>query len=187
MRLSQYMIILGIDPGSNLLGYSVISVRGGEMRLVDLGTLKIQKVQEQAEKLKIIYHTIQDLIEKHQPDEFAIETPIYGKNPQSMLKLGRAQGVAIVAAITIGIPVTEYNPKTIKRAVTGNGNASKEQMSALLQRMLSFTMDARELDASDALSVAVCHHLQRTSPLAGLSSKKSWDQFIKDNPNRISG
>lgn len=187
MRLSQYMIILGIDPGSNLLGYSVISVRGGEMRLVDLGTLKIQKVKEQAEKLKIIYHTIQDLIEKHQPDEFAIETPIYGKNPQSMLKLGRAQGVAIVAAITIGIPVTEYNPKTIKRAVTGNGNASKEQMSALLQRMLSFTMDARELDASDALSVAVCHHLQRTSPLAGLSSKKSWDQFIKDNPNRISG
>lgn len=179
------MIILGIDPGTNFLGFAIIAVVKKDIRLVDLGTLKLNKLETQQEKLKEIFLHVQEIIERHDPVELAIEAPVYGKNPQSMLKLGRAQGVSMAAAITMGLNVTEYSPKSIKKAVTGSGNASKEQMSALLQRMLSFKMNPKELDASDALATAVCHHIQLTSPLASISKKGGWESFLAKNPDRI--
>ncbi len=179
------VIILGIDPGSNFLGFAVIKVEGSESRLLDIGTLRLKKLPSQQEKLKEIFLQVQDIIERHDPVELAIEAPIYGKNPQSMLKLGRAQGVAMAAAMTMGLAVTEYSPKTIKRAVTGSGNASKEQVGALLQRMLKFEIDKRHHDATDALATAVCHQIQLASPIRKLSGKGGWDQFLKDNAGRI--
>ena len=151
-----------------------------------MDTLRPGSSDDPYKKLQLIYNTVSGLIIKYKPDVFAIEAPFFGKNVQSMLKLGRAQGVAIAAAMRHGLDVTEYSPKKVKQSVTGNGNASKEQVLKMLQRLLEFTDDPKYFDASDALAVAVCHHLQSNSVFKTAGSKgKSWGDFIKNNPGRI--
>lgn len=178
--------ILGIDPGTNILGYAVIRTQGQQIGLTVMGVLTMAHLDSHQEKLKAIFERIQELIEQYKPDEMAVEAPFFGNNAQSMLKLGRAQGVAIAAAMTKGLPITEYMPKKIKQSVTGNGNASKEQVASMLGHLLKTELDHRFLDATDALATAVCHHLQRNSPLPGSSGKGGgWGRFIQDNPSRV--
>ncbi|MFZ4058403.1 MAG: crossover junction endodeoxyribonuclease RuvC, partial [Ferruginibacter sp.] len=188
-------IILGIDPGTVVMGYGLIKVSGNTMKLLEMDVLKPGKISDGYKKLQLIYNTVSGLIIKYKPDVFAIEAPFFGKNVQSMLKLGRAQGVAIAAAMRHGLPVTEYSPKKVKQSVTGNGNADKEQVLKMLQRLLSFEDDPKYLDASDALAVAVCHHFQGKMPIAETNkktaaikttkNKSGWDVFLKQNPNRL--
>ena len=179
-------IILGIDPGTVVLGYGLIEINGGIIRLLEMDILRPGKVEDPYRKLQLIYNTVSGLIIKYKPDVFAIEAPFFGKNVQSMLKLGRAQGVAIAAAMRHGLNVTEYSPKKIKQSVTGNGNASKEQVLKMLQRLLDFKEDPKYFDASDALAVAVCHYFQEKSPLSITGGKvNGWDDFLKKNPARL--
>jgi len=179
-------IILGIDPGTNILGYSIIEIVGKKVELISLGVVHLDKAPDHYQKLKTIFEKINYLIEEYQPKEMAVETPFYGKNAQSMLKLGRAQGVAITAAAVNLIPVYEYAPLKIKQSITGRGRASKEQVSDMLQRLLKLDRMPKYYDASDALGVAVCHHFQQSSPGAGLSkSKKGWKAFLTENPDRV--
>lgn len=178
-------IILGIDPGTIVMGYGIIHIQNSVLSLVALGVIKLDKLEDHSDRLKKIFERVVGLIEEYKPDELAIEAPFFGKNVQSMLKLGRAQGVAIAAALSKNIPMVEYSPKKIKMSVTGNGNASKEQVSAMLHNLLKFENTEGYLDATDALAAAVCHHFQNTKAKSG--SKKSysgWDTFLKDNPNR---
>jgi crossover junction endodeoxyribonuclease RuvC len=184
---SNSITILGIDPGTVMMGYGIIKITGSKMHLIEMNTLKPGKVDDPYKKLQLIYNTVSGIIIKYKPDVFAIEAPFFGKNVQSMLKLGRAQGVAIAAAMRHGLDVTEYSPKKIKQSVTGNGNASKEQVLKMLQRLLNFTDDPIYLDASDALAVAVCHHLQSNAPIGTtvVSKAKGWGDFIAQNPNRL--
>ena len=178
-------IILGIDPGTIVMGYGIIHIQNSVLSLVALGVIKLDKLEAHSDRLKKIFERVVGLIEEYKPDELAIEAPFFGKNVQSMLKLGRAQGVAIAAALSKNIPMVEYSPKKIKMSVTGNGNASKEQVSAMLHNLLKFENTDGYLDATDALAAAVCHHFQNTKAKSG--SKKSysgWDTFLKDNPNR---
>jgi crossover junction endodeoxyribonuclease RuvC len=179
-------IILGIDPGTIVMGYGLITVTGNTISLLELGVLKPGKVKDSYKKLQLIFNTVSGLITKYQPTDFAIEAPFFGKNVQSMLKLGRAQGVAIAAAMRHGLEVVEYSPKKVKQSVTGNGNADKEQVMKMLQTLLSFKESPKYYDATDALAVAVCHHYQSNSPL-GKAGKglKGWDEFIKNNPGRL--
>lgn len=179
-------IILGIDPGTVVMGYGLVEITGSTIRLLEMDILKPGKVDDPYRKLQLIYNTVSGLIIKYKPDVFAIEAPFFGKNVQSMLKLGRAQGVAIAAAMRHGLDVTEYSPKKIKQSVTGNGNASKEQVLKMLQRLLNFKEDPKFFDASDALAVAVCHYFQENSVLSSGSSKvNGWDDFLKKNPTRL--
>ncbi len=179
-------IILGIDPGTVVMGYGLIQVTGSKLKLVEMDVLKPGKVDDPYKKLQLIYNTVSGLIIKYKPDVFAIEAPFFGKNVQSMLKLGRAQGVAIAAAMRHGLDVTEYAPKKIKQSITGNGNASKEQVLKMLQRLLHFKEDPTYFDASDALAVAVCHYFQENTVLASTGKKVSgWDDFLKKNPARL--
>ncbi len=174
--------IIGIDPGTNIFGYGIIEVNHREASLIDLGVVKIMSLKDPYEKLREIYHTVQDLVERFDPQHLAIEAPFYGKNVQSMLKLGRAQGVTMAAAITMNVPITEYAPKKIKQSITGNGNASKEQVAAMLAQIFRTKLEQNFLDATDALATALCHHYQRFS----LGSKSSsWKDFAKNNQNRI--
>ncbi len=177
--------LLGVDPGTNVLGFAVVEIRGGEPKLLELGVLQLQKMSSQQAKLKRIFERIQAVIDVYQPREMAIEAPFYGKNIQSMLKLGRAQGVAIAAAITKGLEICEYAPRKIKQSVTGNGNASKEQVAAMLQQILNAKLDHYALDATDALATAICHHFQSNSAI-GKAGKRydDWSAFLRDNPNR---
>lgn len=179
-------IILGIDPGTIVMGYGLITVKGSEVSLLELGVLKPGKIKDSYKKLQLIFNTVSGLITKYQPTDFAIEAPFFGKNVQSMLKLGRAQGVAIAAAMRHGLEVTEYSPKKVKQSVTGNGNADKEQVRKMLQTLLSFKENPKQYDATDALAVALCHHFQ-TNPVLGKMAKglKGWDEFVKKNPGRI--
>ena len=178
--------LLGVDPGTNLLGYAIVEVKRKKLRLLDLGVINLKKLDEQQEKLQHIFERLQSIIDTHQPAEMAIEAPFFGKNPQSMLKLGRAQGVAIAAAMTKGVGITEYSPKKIKQSVTGNGNASKEQVAAMLCNILNFRMDGHSLDATDALATAVCHFYQSGNVLGGQKRHKDWGSFLKENPGRTS-
>ena len=179
-------IILGIDPGTIIMGYGLITVKGSEVSLLELGVLKPGNVKDVYKKLHLIFNTVSGLITKYQPTDFAIEAPFFGKNVQSMLKLGRAQGVAIAAAMRHGLEVTEYSPKKVKQSITGNGNADKEQVMKMLQTLLSFKENPKQYDATDALAVALCHHFQTNSVL-GKAGKglKGWDEFIKKNPGRV--
>ncbi|MBC7886507.1 MAG: crossover junction endodeoxyribonuclease RuvC [Ferruginibacter sp.] len=179
-------IILGIDPGTVVMGYGLVEISGSTIQLLEMDILKPGKVEDPYRKLQLIYNTVSGLIIKYKPDVFAIEAPFFGKNVQSMLKLGRAQGVAIAAAMRHGLDVTEYSPKKIKQSVTGNGNASKEQVLKMLQRLLNFKEEPKSFDASDALAVAVCHYFQENS-VAGQSGTKvnGWDDFLKKNPGRL--
>lgn len=179
-------VILGIDPGTVVMGYGLVEVNGQKLRLVEMGVLKPGKVEDPYKKLQLIYNTVSGLITKYKPDVFAIEAPFFGKNVQSMLKLGRAQGVAIAAAMHHGLDVTEYSPKKIKQSITGNGNAGKEQVLKMLQRILGFEDAPQYLDASDALAVAVCHHFQDNSSQKIIGKKSNgWEDFLKKNPGRL--
>lgn len=178
------MIILGIDPGTNILGYGIIIADRQKFSVLDFGSKKITKSDSPAEKLSEIYHMVSELIKLYRPDELAIESPFYGKNIQSMLKLGRAQGVAMAAAFEAGLTVEEYPPKKIKLAITGRGNSSKEQVAGMLQHILKIQLDLNELDASDALACAVCHANSRKGFADGPKKYNSWNQFIADNPGR---
>jgi crossover junction endodeoxyribonuclease RuvC len=179
-------IILGIDPGTVVMGYGLIQITGSTLTLVEMDILKPGKVDDPYKKLQLIYNTVSGLIIKYKPDVFAIEAPFFGKNVQSMLKLGRAQGVAIAAAMRHGLDVTEYAPKKIKQSITGNGNASKEQVLKMLQRLLNFKEDPQYFDASDALAVAVCHYFQENTTLAATGKKvNGWSDFLQKNPARL--
>jgi crossover junction endodeoxyribonuclease RuvC len=176
-------IILGIDPGTNIMGYGLISIKNKEISLLAMGAIHLTKLGDHAIRLKKIFEKTIGLIDEFQVDEMAIEAPFYGKNAQSMLKLGRAQGVAMAASLTRNIPVKEYMPKKIKKAITGKGGASKEQVSEMLKSIVPFKDTPKYLDATDGLAVAVCHYYQGNS----ISSKKSyssWDSFLKNNPDR---
>lgn len=180
--MSVERIILGIDPGTTVMGYGIISTKGSKMTLISHGVLKLDKVDDHALKLKKIFEKVIMLIESYHPDELAIEAPFYGKNVQSMLKLGRAQGVAISAALSREIPYTEYAPKRIKQAITGNGAASKEQVAKMIQTLLSLNQLPDYLDATDGLAAAVCHGFQfgKAMPVAFTS----WKAFLAKNPSK---
>lgn len=178
-------IILGIDPGTLVMGYGLISVTGRDARLLEMGVLKPGKVKDSYKKLQLIFNTVSGLITKYQPSDFAIEAPFFGKNVQSMLKLGRAQGVAIAAAMRHGLEVTEYSPKKVKQSITGNGNADKQQVMKMLQTLLGFSENPKQYDATDALAVALCHHYQTHTLSAPVKGLKGWDDFIKKNPGRL--
>jgi crossover junction endodeoxyribonuclease RuvC len=178
-------IILGIDPGTIVMGYGVIEIKNKQPFLIEMGVLKLAKYKDTMLRLKIIYNKIAELHRVHHPSAFAIEAPFFGKNVQSMLKLGRAQGVAIASNLQFGIDVHEYSPKKIKQSVTGNGNASKEQVWRMMQQILHFKEAPEYLDATDALSVALCHFYQSSSVLKDLGKEKDWSAFLKNNPDRI--
>ena len=178
-------IILGIDPGTLLMGYGIIEVKGTTMMMKDMNVLKLSGKKDNYIRLQLIHKKVEELIIKHKPTEFAIEAPFFGKNVQSMLKLGRAQGVAIAAAISAGLPVTEYSPKKVKQSITGNGNADKEQVWKMLQRLLSLKEEPQYFDATDALAVAVCHHFQDRPTLKTAGILKGWEEFLTKNPNRV--
>ncbi len=178
-------IILGIDPGSNVLGYAFIQVIGKNMpRLITMGVLDMRKKESQGEKLAFIFTELQKLIQLYEPTDASIEAPFYGKNVQSMLKLGRAQGVAMVAVSEKGLTIEEYSPRSIKKAVTGKGNASKEQVARMLPHVIQGDIQGSPLDATDALGVAFCHHIQTQGLGLGQKKYSGWDSFLKDNPNK---
>lgn len=188
-------IILGIDPGTLVMGYGLIAVSKNKISLVEMGVLQLAKNDDHSERLRLIYKKIESLIKNHKPDAVAIEAPFYGKNVQSMLKLGRAQGVAIAAAMMHGLHTTEYAPKKVKQSITGRGNASKEQVWQMLQHTLKFEEDVRFMDATDAVAVALTHHYQERIPTNGMSTTKklpatskkkvSWESFVASNPDRV--
>jgi crossover junction endodeoxyribonuclease RuvC len=182
-------IILGIDPGTAVMGYGLVKETGSKIELISLGVIKMEKIDDHMLKLQRIFEKTVHLIDNYHPDCLAIEAPFYGKNIQVMLKLGRAQGVAMAAALSRNVTITEYSPRKIKQAITGNGNATKEQVAAMLQNLLSFKETPEFLDATDGLAVAVCHSFQKISTGTGKNgSKKSysgWETFVKDNQKRI--
>lgn len=176
-------IILGIDPGTNILGYGLIK-QNKKIELIDYGVFSYKKLDDPYLKLKQIFEDLISIIEKHNPDVLSIEAPFYGKNVQSMLKLGRAQGVCIAAALSKGMDVFEYSPRKIKQSITGNGNASKEQVAKMVNTILQTNIEFEYFDSSDALAVATCQYLQKKNP--EIPNKYSgWKSFISENPNRI--
>lgn len=179
--------ILGIDPGTNVLGFALIDANKQQIKVVEIGVLTFGHVgDEQTIKLRYIFEQVQDLIRQHKPSQMAIEAPFFGKNVQSMLKLGRAQGVAIAAGMVNQLEITEYMPKKIKKAICGNGNASKEQVAGMLENILKIKLNEKYFDATDALATAVCHWFQSSSRVGGSSKSYSgWGAFLKDNPERL--
>ncbi len=178
-------IILGIDPGTVVMGYGVIGIVDKNILLKSMGVVQLDAKEDHTTRLKRIFDRTIILIDTYLPDVLAIEAPFYGKNVQSMLKLGRAQGVAIAAALSRSIPVFEYAPRKIKQSITGNGNASKEQVAAMLQRLMKIDEAPHFLDATDGLAVGVCHHFQAASPI-GKGGGKGWKSFMSSNPDRVS-
>ena len=178
-------IILGIDPGTNILGYGVICVDNKGPHYVDMGVFDLRKIKDPFEKLANIFAGVTELLEIHKPDELAVESPFYGKNAQVILKLGRAQGAALTAAVMKGIPVAEYAPRKAKIAICGNGAASKEQVAMMIGKTLKVDLDPKFLDATDALAIALCHHYQMSNPLASAGTSGDWKKFLSDNPERI--
>lgn len=179
-------VIMGIDPGTNIMGYAFIGVNGNRARLLAMGVIDLRKCHDSYIKLGEIFTRVQGLIKSYLPDELAIEAPFFGKNVQSMLKLGRAQGVAIAAAISRDVPIHEYAPLKIKMAITGNGSASKLQVAEMLRRMLNISSEEmpRFMDATDALGAAFCHYLQRKSPVQ-TTKYSSWADFARKNSDKV--
>lgn len=181
-------IILGVDPGTVIAGYGVIMVRAGTMRMLQYGVINLSKYTTHQLKLQKLHETMHRLIEEHKPDEMAIEDPFFGKNVQVMLKLGRAQGVVMAAALSRGIPIVEYAPRRVKQSVTGNGNASKEQVSHMVSNLLAVDLNPEFFDATDALAIAICHHFHENA-LPVRSTKKTkkgaWGAFVSENESRI--
>ena len=178
-------IVLGIDPGTQILGFGVIHLSGKRSKYVDMGVVNLKKEKDHFMTLKRITEEVTALIEKYLPDEMAIESPFYGKNPQVMLKLGRAQGAAMAAALMRDIPIFEYAPRSVKLAVTGQGSASKEQVATMVQRILGIDSPQEYADATDALSIALCHCFNRIAPLGSHAKTTSWENFIRNNPNKV--
>jgi crossover junction endodeoxyribonuclease RuvC len=195
----QSKIILGIDPGTVVMGYGLVQCAGDKLTLLEMGVLRLPTKQDNYERLHLIHKKVHELIGRFKPGDFAIEAPFFGKNVQSMLKLGRAQGVAIATAMQAGLSVTEYSPKKVKQSITGNGNAEKERVWKMLQHILQLEAEIPAYDASDALAVAVCHYFQnKTSEVlseadaeggkTGKARRKkaaSWDDFVRENPGKI--
>ena len=182
--MSPSRIILGIDPGTTIMGFGLIEITNKKMNLLELNELKLTKISDHYLRLKLIFERTIDLIDKYSPDEIAIEAPFFGKNVQSMLKLGRAQGVAMSAGLSRQIPVTEYSPKKIKMAITGNGNASKEQVAKMLQNLLNIKDLPKNLDSTDGLAAAVCH-FYNSGNIKSNNKYSSWSSYIKNNPEKI--
>lgn len=182
-------IILGIDPGTNVMGYGLLRVKGNMAELLVMGVIDMRREQNPYTRLGKIFERVTGIIEAYNPNELAIEAPFFGKNVQSMLKLGRAQGVAIAAAIRQHIPIHEYAPLKIKMAITGNGSASKEQVASMLKRLLALKDEQMPhlMDATDALAAAYCHFLQMGRPDTGAKHYSSWKDFAVKNQNRIIG
>lgn len=177
-------IILGIDPGTTVLGYGLIQIKGSKLELLNFGIIQLNKLENQPDKLKRIVDRVEGLLEEYKPDFMAIEAPFFGKNVQSMLKLGRAQGVVIGCALRRNIPYEEYTPKRIKQAITGSGNASKEQVAAMLQTLLRFDEMPKYLDATDGLAAAVCHHFSKGIGENNKTKGKGWQAFLSQNTER---
>lgn len=185
-------IILGIDPGTIVMGYGILYTKGNILKVVDMGVLKLSNQKDHYEKLNLIHKKVTELIKTYKPNHFAIEAPFFGKNVQSMLKLGRAQGIAISCAIEAGLHVVEYSPKKVKQSVTGNGNADKTQVFKMMQHILAIVDTPKYFDATDALAVALCHHLQSNSKIQNIKSvtkakktSSSWETFVQKNSERI--
>ena len=179
------MKIIGIDTGTNILGYGIIEIDSKHPHFVHMGVFDLRKIKDTFANLSNIYAGVGELLEEHHPDQLAVESPFYGKNAQVILKLGRAQGAALTAAVIRGIPVAEYAPRKAKIAICGNGAASKEQVSMMIQKTLNVKLDPKYLDATDALAIALCHYYQLTSPLAQVGGKSDWATFLAQNPDRI--
>lgn len=175
---------MGIDPGTNILGYGIVGIGKNSISVETSGVVMLNKLNNHTDKLKRIFERTLKLIENYLPDEMAVEAPFFGKNVQSMLKLGRAQGVVMAAGLYRNIPITEYSPRKIKQSITGNGNASKEQVAAMLENILQQKIEARYMDATDGLAVAICHHYQ-SGNIFNAGKAKNWEQFLKNNPGRI--
>ena len=186
-------IILGIDPGTLVMGYGLIAVNKSSVSLIEMGVLHLSKHKDHAERLHLIFKKMESLITIHRPVAVAIEAPFFGKNVQSMLKLGRAQGVAIAAAMMNDLHAVEYAPRKVKQSITGRGNATKEQVLQMLRHTLNIVEDVRFMDATDAVAVALCHHYQKRTavlkkdniPKKKTASKTSWASFVAQNPERI--
>lgn len=195
--------IMGIDPGTNYMGYGILEVEGNTLRSVVLGDIDLHRMKDPYEKLRYIYERVSSLVEEYRPQEAALESPFFGENVQSMLKLGRAQGVAMAAALSHGLKVTEYAPMRIKQAITGRGSAAKEQVASVICRLLTIDRPPKRLDATDGMAVALCHYFSTSGPLntllgnervkglggelKSLSKKgsQSWEKFLHDNPDRV--
>lgn len=181
---------MGIDPGTTRTGYGVLEVDGTKLYAVTLGDIDLRRVTDTYQKLRVIFERTCELIDKYHPDEVALESPFFGENIQSMLKLGRAQGVAMAAALSRGLDVYEYAPRRIKQAITGQGAAAKEQVAALLKSILGIEYDPKRLDATDGMAVALCHHFTSSSvipqckPARKSSKSSSWEDFVRQNPDR---
>lgn len=177
---------MGIDPGTNILGFGIVRVdAAGKPHYVDMGVVDLRKVESPYDKLEVIFEKVNALCDLHNPSDLAIESPFYGKNAQVIFKLGRAQGAAMLAAIQHGAAVHEYAPRQAKMTICGNGSASKEQVSLMVQKTLGIKIENEFLDATDALAIAMCHFYNLTSPLAQKNSTSSWEKFIAANPERI--
>ena len=181
MHKSGQRVIMGIDPGTQIMGYGVILVDGKKVHFVDLGIIDLRKEKDHFDKLQRIFVEVGKLYDQYKPDDLAIEAPFYGKNPQVMLKLGRAQGAAISAALARQIPVYEYAPRKIKMAIT----ASKEQVKAILERTMDVQLDIKYLDASDAIAIAMCHFYQLTNPMTDTKTSTNWKSFVAAHADRI--
>ena len=178
-------IVLGLDPGTNIMGYAIILIQGKNLSLLQYGVINLGKFGDHAIKLKKIFDRVLSIVDEFKPDEVALEAPFFGKNIQSMLKLGRAQGVAMAAALYREVPITEYAPKKVKQSVTGNGNASKEQVAKMLMQIFAIKEMPTLLDATDALAVAVCHHYLKGNPATSQKKGGSWGAFLKENPTKL--
>ena len=184
--MTKEKIILGIDPGTNILGFGIVRVdTAGHPHFVDMGVVDLRKIASAYDKLEMIREKVGALCDLHHPDDMAVESPFYGKNAQVILKLGRAQGAAMVAGLDRGVQIYEYAPRKAKMAICGNGAASKEQVCLIVQRTLGIKIDSKYLDATDALALAMCHFYQSTSPLAAVQTSGSWENFVASNPERI--
>ncbi len=189
MDLRKEHTILGIDPGTNYMGFAVLHTEGSRVSLVDYGVLDMHKLEQHYEKLQKIFFYVVDLIEHYEPTILSIETQFVDKNVQTMLRLAHGQGVAIAAALSKDLPIAEYSPMKIKMSITGNGHASKEQVAGMLQRIFRLTDEQmpKKLDATDAMAIAYCHFLQLSSPISSGSSYKGWADFVKRNPGKVRG
>ena len=185
MNRNGQRVIMGIDPGTQIMGYGVILVDGKKVHFVDLGIIDLRKDKDHFAKLERIFTEVGQLYDQYRPDDLAIEAPFYGKNPQVMLKLGRAQGAAIAAALQRGIPIFEYAPRKVKMAITGKGAASKEQVKEILERTMDVKLDIKYLDASDAIAIAMCHFYQLTNPMTDTKTSTNWKSFVAAHADRI--
>lgn len=189
-QLKDYdRIIIGVDPGTNVMGYGILGVKGRQPLMIAMGVIELSRAESHYLRLRHIFDRVLALVEGFLPDEMAIEAPFFGKNVQSMLKLGRAQGVAMAAALSRDVPIAEYEPRKIKQAITGSGAASKEQVREMLRRQLNISADLMppQLDSTDALAAALCHYYETQRPQKTVSSCKSWKDFIAKNPDKVKG